>query len=83
MPVPPWPYQLSWHGWIRVDFNQNIWLPCPMVFPDGSDRASWAKLYAEEWWSRTARPYGKREIRKPGPAASATRLRSPLSRIPQ
>jgi hypothetical protein len=58
-----WPYQLSWHGWISVGYNQNIWIPCPPVFPDGFDRKSWAQLYAEEWWSRTARVYGKREIR--------------------
>jgi hypothetical protein len=63
MPIPPQPYQLSWHGWISIDYNQNIWIPCPPVFPDGINRESWAKLYAEEWWSRTAGPYGKRQIR--------------------
>jgi hypothetical protein len=63
MPVPPQPYQLSRHGWISVEYNQNIWIPCPPVFPDGINRDSWAKLYAEEWWSRTGKPHGKREIR--------------------
>jgi hypothetical protein len=63
MPVPPQPYQLSRHGWISVEYNQNIWIPCPPVFPEGLDRKSWANLYAEEWWSRTAQPHGKREIK--------------------
>jgi hypothetical protein len=63
MPIPPQPYQLSRRGWISVAYNQNIWIPCPMVFPEGCDRKSWADLYAEEWWSRTGRAHGKREIK--------------------
>ena len=63
MKTPPFPYQLSRHGWISVAYNQNIWIPCPPVFPEGLDRRSWAVLYAEEWWSRTSMPHGKREIR--------------------
>lgn len=62
MKTPPFPYQLSRRGWISVAYNQNIWIPCQPVFPDGFDRRSWAQLYAEEWWSRTSRPHGKREI---------------------
>jgi hypothetical protein len=62
MKTPPFPYQLSRHGWISVSYDQNIWIPCPPVFPEGLDRRSWAMLYAEEWWSRTSRPHGKREI---------------------
>ncbi len=62
MKTPPFPYQLSRHGWISVAYNQNIWIPCPPVFPEGLDRRSWAQLYAEEWWSRSSRPHGKREI---------------------
>jgi hypothetical protein len=63
MPVPPQPYQLSRNGWISVAYNQNIWIPCPPVFPEGLNRESWATLYAEEWWSRSGRAHGKREIR--------------------
>ena len=62
MKIAPFPYQLSRHGWISVAYNQNIWIPCPPVFPEGLDRRSWAMLYAEEWWSRTSLPHGKREI---------------------
>jgi hypothetical protein len=62
MQTPPFPYQLSRHGWISVAYNQNIWIPCPPVFPEGLDRQSWAALYAEEWWSRTSQRHGKREI---------------------
>src|SRR5579859_4804489 len=63
MPIPPQPYQLSRTGWISLAYNQNIWIPCQPVFPEGCDRASWANLFAEEWWSRTGRPHGKREIK--------------------
>ena len=62
MQTPPFPYQLSRHGWISVAYNQNIWILCPPVFPEGLDRQSWAALYAEEWWSRTSQPHGKLEI---------------------
>ena len=63
MKTPPFPYQLSRHGWISVAYNQNIWIPCPPVFPEGLDCRSWANLYAEEWWSRTISPPGKHKIK--------------------
>jgi hypothetical protein len=56
------PYPMSRHGWISVDYDQRIWIPCAPVFPDGFDRASWAQLYAEEWWSRSAREHGADEV---------------------
>src|ERR1039458_9141385 len=59
----PWyPYQVSRRGWISVAYNQTVWIPCQPVFPEGFDRRSWAALYAEEWWSRSPRPHGKREV---------------------
>jgi hypothetical protein len=57
-----WSYPMSRRGWISVEYAQQIWIPCPPVFPDGSDRSSWASLYAEEWWYRSGRKHGKREI---------------------
>ena len=60
---PQSPYQMSRHGWISVAYNQNVWIPCQPVFPEGFDRSSWAELYAEEWWSRSSRPHGKREVK--------------------
>jgi hypothetical protein len=59
---PQYPYQVSRRGWISVAYNQNVWIPCQPVFPPGFDRRSWAELYAEEWWSRSPRPHGKREV---------------------
>lgn len=55
-------YPMSGRGWISVDYLQQIWIPCPPVFPEGFDRDSWASLYAEEWWSRSGREHGKREV---------------------
>jgi hypothetical protein len=57
-----WSYPMSRRGWMSVEYAQQIWIPCPPVFPDGADRSSWASLYAEEWWYRAGRKHGKREI---------------------
>lgn len=50
-----WPggYQLSQRGWIQVRYDQRTWIPCPLVFPEGEDRRSWSRLFAEEWWYRS------------------------------
>lgn len=49
-------------GWIQVDFNRDIWIPCPPIFPDGMDRESWAAAYSRAWWDSTGRKNLKREI---------------------
>jgi hypothetical protein len=49
-------------GWIQVDFNPDIWIPCPPVFPDGMNRESWAAEYSRAWWDSTGRKNSKREI---------------------
>lgn len=54
---------MSKRGWISVEYAQNVWIPCPPVFPDGFDRDSWASLYAEEWWSASGREHGDREVK--------------------
>jgi hypothetical protein len=45
-----------------VGYDQRIWIPCAPVFPEGLDRASWARLYAREWWSRSGREHGASEV---------------------
>jgi hypothetical protein len=56
-------YSMSSRGWISVDYLQRIWIPCPPVFPEGFDLDSWASLYAEEWWERSDREHGEREVK--------------------
>ena len=55
--------EMSRHGWISVHYNQRAWIPCPPVFPDGEDRQSWARLFAQEWWARSGREHGDGEVR--------------------
>jgi hypothetical protein len=55
-------YRMSQHGWMGVEYAQNIWIPCPPVFPDGFDRQSWANLYAEQWWAASGRLHSRRDI---------------------
>ena len=40
-------YPMSTRGLLSVEYAQNVWIPCPPVFPEGYDRESWAKLFAE------------------------------------
>lgn len=52
----------SQKGWIRIDFNQAAWIPCPPVFPAGQDRTSWSALYAEHWWEASGIEHGKHQV---------------------
>jgi hypothetical protein len=56
-------YRMSRRGWIAMEYAQNIWIPCPLVYPEGEDRGSWASLYAEEWWAISGRKHGSREVK--------------------
>lgn len=55
-------YRMSQHGWMAVEYDQSVWIPCPPVFPDGFDRDSWASLYAEQWWQMSGEPHRDREV---------------------
>lgn len=52
----------SQKGWVRVDFDQAVWVPCLPVFPSGQDRKSWATLYAEQRWEAADVEHGKRQV---------------------
>jgi hypothetical protein len=54
---------MSKRGWMSIQYAQNVWIPCPPVFPDGYDRNSWASLYAEQWWEMSGREHGDREVK--------------------
>jgi hypothetical protein len=54
-------YELSRHAWVSVHYDQQIWIPCPFIFPKGADREVWARLYAGEWCRRGGLPEGGEE----------------------
>jgi hypothetical protein len=56
-------YRMSQRGWMGVQYDQQIWIPCPPVFPDGFDLGSWASGYAEHWWQMSSREHGDREVK--------------------
>jgi hypothetical protein len=49
-------------GWIKVDFNRAVWVPCPPAFPEGDDRRGWAAFFAETWWQGSGLKHGKRQV---------------------
>jgi hypothetical protein len=53
---------ISQKGWIEVDFNKAIWVPCPPYFPPGVDREKWAAGYARACWVASGLKHGKRQI---------------------
>lgn len=40
-------------GWIRVESDTRLWIPCPHIFPDGYDLDSWATTMATAWWEQS------------------------------
>ena len=53
---------ISRKGWIDVDFNKAIWVPCPPVFLPGVDREKWAAGYARACWAASGLKHGKRQV---------------------
>jgi hypothetical protein len=37
-------------GWVSVDYDEAVWIPCPPVFAAGVDRESYAAGVAQIWW---------------------------------
>jgi hypothetical protein len=44
-------------GWVKVDFDTRLWIPCPVTFPDGYDLDSWATAMADAWWEQSGLDY--------------------------
>jgi hypothetical protein len=51
-------------GWARVDVDVRRWIPCPVVFPDGYDRDSWAAAAAAAWSEQSGLPAGSAEVER-------------------
>jgi len=43
-------------GWVRVDCDLRIWIPCPGVFPPGTGRGAWAAECAQVHWEAAGLP---------------------------
>jgi hypothetical protein len=44
-------------GWVRVDCDMPLWIPCPLAFPDGYDVDSWATAASAAWWEQSGFGY--------------------------
>jgi hypothetical protein len=44
-------------GWVRIDFDTRLWIPCPHIFPDGYDLDSWATAMSTAWWEQSGLLY--------------------------
>jgi hypothetical protein len=51
-------------GWVAVDSDPEVWIPCPHVFPDGYDLDSWATGMAAAWWEQSGLDYQEDMIGK-------------------
>jgi hypothetical protein len=51
-------------GWVRVDVDVRRWIPCPVVFPDGYDRDSWAMTAAAAWSEQWGLPAESDEVER-------------------
>jgi hypothetical protein len=52
----------SERGWVAVDYDRDVWIPCPREFPAGMTRESWSAEYARAWWDSVRGRASKREV---------------------
>jgi hypothetical protein len=52
----------SQRGWIKMEFNQAVWIPCLPAFPEGENRDSWARIYAEHLWEASGMARNRRQV---------------------
>src|SRR3984957_5760196 len=51
-------------GWAAVNADPRRWIPCPVVFPDGWDRDSWADAAAIAWSEQWGLPAQSAEVQR-------------------
>ena len=49
-------------GWVRVDCDLRLWIPCPGTFPPGRDRDSWAAECAQVHWEVAGLPSSQEAV---------------------
>jgi hypothetical protein len=47
----------SERGWVRIRYDQSIWIPILPVFPEGYNLTSYATEFAEERWEGSGFPH--------------------------
>lgn len=52
----------SKNGWVKIRYNQSIWIPVMPVFPDGYDRESFSAEVAELWWASSGVPHTAQDV---------------------
>jgi len=50
-------------GWIAIDYDQTVWIPCPRGF-DEMPPEEWSGRFAQTWWNASGIKHGKRELRR-------------------
>ena len=61
--VPGMEDMTSQHGWIKMDYDHDRWIPCPPVFNESMTKEVWANGYARIWWDATGTKFGDRQVR--------------------
>jgi hypothetical protein len=51
-------------GWARLDVDTRRWIPCPLVFPEGYDRDSWATTASAAWSEQWELPAESAEVER-------------------
>jgi hypothetical protein len=54
---------ISQKGWISVDFNNEVFIPCPPAFPEGMTPQQWAGGFARVWWETSGLEHGEAQIK--------------------
>lgn len=49
-------------GWVSIDYDKTIWIPCLPVFPAGYDRESFFAEVAEFWWNASELPHTQVDV---------------------
>jgi hypothetical protein len=44
-------------GWVRIRYDQSVWIPVLPAYPDGEDARSYSAAAAEEWWQASGLPH--------------------------
>jgi hypothetical protein len=59
---PVWKNPTSKKGWVNIDYDRTIWIPCLPIFPDGYDLESWSAEFAQAWWEVRGLTYGGADV---------------------
>jgi hypothetical protein len=49
-------------GWVRIKYDQNVWIPLLPAFPEGDDLPSYCAAVAEEWWHACGLSYSAVDV---------------------